>query len=55
MSKFRHTEDFDFDYIDDFKEENHQQNLQNRKRREEVKRKNKRRLEYIKEWDDLNG
>lgn len=55
MSKFKSIDDFDFDYMEDSKKETHQQNLQNRERRERARQKNKRRLEYIKEWNDLNG
>lgn len=55
MSKFRRTEDFDLDYTEEHKEEIRQQNLRDRERRERAKQKDRRRLEYIKEWNDLNG
>ena len=55
MSKFRRTEDFDLDYIDEYKEEIRLQNLRDRERKERIKLKDKQRLEYIKAWDDLNG
>lgn len=52
MSKFRCTEDFDLDYTEEHKEEIRQQNLRDRERRERAKQKNKRRTEYINEWNE---
>ena len=54
MSKKRYNEDFDFCYTDDYEEER-EHNRRERERREHAKQKDKRRLEYVKEWNDLNG
>jgi hypothetical protein len=55
MSKFRKTEDFDFCYTDEYEEEIREHNRRERERRERVKQKDKRRADFIKEWNDLNG
>lgn len=51
MSKFRCAEDFDFCYTDDYEEER-EHNRRERERREHAKQKNKRRTEYINEWNE---
>ena len=55
MSKFRSTEDFDFCYTEEYEEELREHNRRERERRERAKQKDKRRAEFIKEWNDLNG
>lgn len=58
MSKFRRTDEFDLDYTEEYKEQIHRQNQWERERkarRERARQKDKQRLEYIKEWNDLNG
>ena len=51
VSKFRSIEDFDFCYTNDY-EEDREHNRRERERRERAKQKDKRRTEFIKEWND---
>ena len=51
MSKKRYNEDFDFCYTDDYEEER-EHNRRERERRERARQKDKRRLEYVKEWNE---
>lgn len=48
MSKFKRSED----YTDDYKFEHNEHVKRDRERRERAKQKDKRRLEYVKEWDE---
>ena len=51
MSKKRYNEDFNFCYTDDYEEER-EHNRRERERRERANQKNKRRTEYINEWNE---
>ena len=52
MSKFRSIEDFDFCYTEDYEKEAREHNRRDRERRERARQKDRRRAEFIKEWNE---
>lgn len=55
MSYFRRTEDFDICYTDEYKEELQVRSRRERERRERARVKNKKRMEFMTDWERTDG